>query len=96
MQASAAAFQMWILKIVMKRLREIIALLSVKTCYGKTIHIHSYVVPHRAYRAAKSYLSDGGEKFHCDYTPRHDSVAQLDRVTDYESVGPGFESLPGH
>lgn len=96
MQASAAAFQMWILKIVMKRLREIIALLSVKTCYGKTIHIHSYVVPHRAYRAAKSYLSDGGEKFHCDYTPRHDSVAQLDRVTDYESVGLGFESLPGH
>ena len=29
-------------------------------------------------------------------TTRHDSVAQLDRVTDYESVGLGFESLPGH
>ncbi len=28
--------------------------------------------------------------------PPHDSVAQLDRVTDYESVGLGFESLPGH
>ena len=28
--------------------------------------------------------------------PLHDSVAQLDRVTDYESVGLGFESLPGH
>lgn len=26
----------------------------------------------------------------------YDSVAQLDRVTDYESVGLGFESLPGH
>ena len=23
-------------------------------------------------------------------------VAQLDRVTDYESVGRGFESLPSH
>ena len=29
-------------------------------------------------------------------TTRYDSVAQLDRVTDYESVGLGFESLPGH
>ena len=27
---------------------------------------------------------------------RYDSVAQLDRVTDYESVGRGFESLPSH
>ena len=26
----------------------------------------------------------------------YDLVAQLDRVTDYESVGLGFESLPGH
>ena len=29
-------------------------------------------------------------------TTRYDSVAQLDRVTDYESVGLGFESLLGH
>ena len=27
---------------------------------------------------------------------RHAPVAQLDRVTDYESVGRGFESLPAY
>ena len=26
----------------------------------------------------------------------HAPVAQLDRVTDYESVGQGFESLPAY
>ena len=37
------------------------------------------------------------EKFTILYKSlRYDSVAQLDRVTDYESVGLGFESLPGH
>ncbi len=32
----------------------------------------------------------------CDEDTANAPVAQLDRVTDYESVGRGFESLPAY
>ena len=41
----------------------------------------------------KPLLSD---KIHHVPTGTYALVAQLDRVTDYESVGRGFESLPSH
>ena len=41
----------------------------------------------------KPRLSD---KIHHVPTGTYALVAQLDRVTDYESVGRGFESLPSH
>ena len=36
------------------------------------------------------------DKIHHVPTGTYALVAQLDRVTDYESVGRGFESLPSH
>ena len=36
------------------------------------------------------------DKIHLVPTGTYALVAQLDRVTDYESVGRGFESLPSH
>ena len=41
----------------------------------------------------KSQMSD---KIHHVPNGTYALVAQLDRVTDYESVGRGFESLPSH
>ena len=37
-----------------------------------------------------------GDKIHHVPNGTYALVAQLDRVTDYESVGRGFESLPSH
>lgn len=44
-------------------------------------------------RLTKPSLSD---KIHHVPNGTYALVAQLDRVTDYESVGRGFESLPSH
>ena len=44
-------------------------------------------------RLTKPSLSD---KIHHVPSGTYALVAQLDRVTDYESVGRGFESLPSH
>ena len=44
-------------------------------------------------RLTKPNLSD---KIHHVPNGTYALVAQLDRVTDYESVGRGFESLPSH
>ena len=44
-------------------------------------------------RLTKRLLSD---KIHHVPDGTYALVAQLDRVTDYESVGRGFESLPSH
>ena len=49
-------------------------------------------------KSAKKLLTNPAlrDKIHLVPTGTYALVAQLDRVTDYESVGRGFESLPSH
>ena len=49
-------------------------------------------------KSAKKLLTNPAlrDKIHLVPTGTYALVAQLDRVTDYESVGRGFESHPSH
>ena len=63
-----------------------------KSCFGETQQKIKFEIN------LKKLLTNPAlhDKIHHVPNGTYALVAQLDRVTDYESVGRGFESLPSH